>query len=39
LPAGSIPSDEAANIGQSLPGTLNFSSSAQLRECSQCTCD
>jgi hypothetical protein len=39
LPAGSTPSDEAANVGQSLPGTLNFSAAAQLRECSQCTCD
>jgi len=39
MPGVSIPADTAATVGQSMPGTINFSSSAQLRECSQCTCD
>jgi hypothetical protein len=39
MPGVSIPANMAASVGQSMPGTINFSSSAQLRECSQCTCD
>jgi hypothetical protein len=37
LPGTAQPADAAA--AQVLPGELNFSSSAQLQMCSQCTCD
>jgi hypothetical protein len=37
LAGGSLPPDAAA--GQALPGTLNFSTAAQLQRCSQCTCN
>lgn len=39
MPGVSIPADQAANVGQTLPGTINFSTAEQERECSQCTCD
>jgi hypothetical protein len=37
LPGATEPADAAA--AQVLPGTLNFSSAAQLQGCSRCTCD
>lgn len=37
LAGGSLPPDAAAFTP--LPGTLNFSSAAQLQRCSRCTCD
>jgi hypothetical protein len=37
LPGASLPANAAS--AQSLPGVLNFSTAAQLRMCSQCTCD
>jgi hypothetical protein len=37
LPGGSLPPDAAA--AQVLPGTLNFSTAAELQMCSQCTCN
>jgi hypothetical protein len=37
LPGGTLPADAAA--AQVPPGTLNFSTAAQLQMCSQCTCN
>jgi hypothetical protein len=37
LAGANLPADAASVL--SLPGTLNFSTAAQLQECSRCTCD
>jgi hypothetical protein len=37
LAGANLPPDAA--VAQVLPGTLNFSTSAQLQECSRCTCN
>jgi hypothetical protein len=38
LPGAAAPGS-ATQVGQILPGTLNFSSSEQLQMCSSCVCD
>jgi hypothetical protein len=38
LPGAAAPGS-ASQVGQTLPGTLNFSSSEQLQMCSNCVCD
>ncbi|MBI3760036.1 MAG: hypothetical protein HY269_09855 [Deltaproteobacteria bacterium] len=38
LPQANVPG-AAAQLGATLPGTLNFSTSAQLQRCANCVCD
>jgi len=38
LPQADVPG-AAAQLGSALPGTLNFSTSAQLQRCANCVCD
>jgi len=38
LPGANVPGS-ATQIGQSLPGALNFSTAQQLQMCSNCVCD
>jgi hypothetical protein len=38
LPQANVPG-AAAQLGATLPGTLNFSTSAQLQRCASCVCD
>jgi hypothetical protein len=39
LPQGFENPNAAGSVGTTLPGELNFSSSGQLKACSQCACD